>query len=54
MLSSTRVPKHATLLPSVSTTCGNEGIAIHGGGIEAEGFSIKAALASGYIHKYAK
>jgi hypothetical protein len=29
-------------------------IAIHGGGNEVEGCSIEGALASGYIHKYAK
>jgi hypothetical protein len=36
------------------TRCGNEGIAIHGGGNEAEVYLIEGALASGYIHKYAK
>jgi hypothetical protein len=34
--------------------CGNGGITIHEGGNEAEGCSIEGALASGYIHNYAK
>jgi hypothetical protein len=34
--------------------CGNGDIATHGGGNEAEGCSVEGALASGYIHKYAK
>jgi hypothetical protein len=32
----------------------NRDIAIHGGGNEAEDYSIERALGSGCIHKYAK